>query len=156
MYSQSLNLPTVAGDWTTLGAASFFSNFSSFWLNFPLLRKLSVHLHRLAGLASHPENCPSTCIGWQVEEHSVSRYSESCPFTCKGRQVCVKKWKKCSLLRKLSNHLQPLAGCDFVCTPGKVGRFNRSYFCGSTCQGLQVYGQSVNLPMVSGVLKCIV
>ena len=26
-------------------------------------------------------------------------------------------------------------------------------FCCSNCQGLQVYGQSLNLPMVSGVLK---
>ena len=125
------------------------------WSNFSLLRKLSVHLHRSAGLASHPENCQSTCIGLQVEEHSVSRYSENCPFTCKGRQVCFKIWKKYLLLRKLSNHLQPLAGWELYCTPAKVSRFNRSYFCGSTCQVLQVYGQSLNLPMVSGVLKCI-
>ena len=103
-----------------------------------LLRKLSVELQRSA-----------------VLDILISFYSENCPLTFQGLQFFVKKWKKCSLLRKLSVDLPPFAVWELVCWPATVGSLNRSYFCGSNCQGLQVYGQFHKLQLVAGVPKCI-
>ena len=73
-----------------------------------LLRKLSVELQRSA-----------------VLEILNSVYSENCPLTCQGLQFFVKKWKKCSLLRKLSVDLPPFAVCELVCWPAPVCSLNR-------------------------------
>ena len=101
-----------------------------------LLRKLSVELQRSA-----------------VLEILNSAYSENCQLTCQGLQFFVKKWKKCPLLRKLSVDLPPFAVCELVRWPAPVCSLNRSYFCGSNCQGLQVYGQFLKLQGLAGVPK---
>ena len=103
-----------------------------------LLRKLSVELQRSA-----------------VLDILISFYSENCPLTFQGLQFFVKKWKKCSLLRKLSVDLPPFAVWEPVRWPATVGSLNRSYFSGSNCQGLQVYGQFHKLQLVAGVPKWI-
>ena len=153
MNSQSLNLPTVAGDWTTFGVASIFFNF---W-------------HKPADLCRWTDNFRSSETRYALQPANLCRWTdnfrgeiinlptyagERTTYGVAGNLINnLKIWGESSLLRKLFNHLQPLAGWDFDCTPGKVCMFNPSYFCGTTCQGLQVYGQSLNLPMVSGVLK---
>ena len=102
-----------------------------------LLQKLSIELQRSA-----------------VLNILISFYSENCPLTFQGLQFFVKKWKKCSLLRKLSVDLPPFAVWGPVRWPATVGSLNRSYFSGSNCQGLQVYGQFHKLQLVAGVPKC--
>ena len=110
------------------------------------VRKLSIHLRRSSVCCPGSENCPSNCWGLQFVKHANFAYSENCPYNCQGRQFCVKNWKKCWLLRKLSIHLPPSAVWGIVRTPAKVSSFIHSFYCGSNCQGRQVYGQFLKLP----------
>ena len=47
-------------------------------------------------------------------------------------------------------HLPYMAGGKSGREPAKVGRLNRTFFCGSTCRPWQVYGHVDNLPTLAG------
>ena len=113
---------------------------------------------------------------WIVSQTAyVCRCTDTFPFTPKTvrrtARVCSLNLEKfatpktvrwpaevCSfrcLLRKLSVDLPPFAVWELVRWPANVGSLNRSYFCGSNCQGLQVNGQFHKLQRLAGVPKCV-